>query len=325
VGQAPINPALLSAQLRGVQRMYAWSDLEPAAGQYDFSSIRADLAQLARLGKQLVLQIQYKAFGHGERRVPSYVQGAPYGGGVYKASSGAWNPVIWNAHVGARMDALFDALGREFDAEPGVEAVVLPETSPSATLGMRPQAGVDAYSQSVYVAALKERMVALRGAFPLTVVIQYANYPVSALDELAALMRVRGVGLGGPDVYPRPSGLADPRTGVYRLYSELSGVVPLGAAVQGPNYSVAAKKRAAAFDSGLDRNSVVTTPEEEAPIPVRDHLRLARETLKLNYLFWSAYPRANFERVKQMLAEPDLAIDPAGGLVSTLPSKAFLA
>jgi hypothetical protein len=168
-------------------------------------------------------------------------------------------------------------------------------------------------------------MVALRGAFPLTVVIQYANYPVSALDELAALMRVRGVGLGGPDVYPRPSGLADPRTGVYRLYSELSGVVPLGAAVQGPNYSVAAKKRAAAFDSGLDRNSVVTTPEEEAPIPVRDHLRLARETLKLNYLFWSAYPRANFERVKQMLAEPDLAIDPAGGLVSTLPSKAFLA
>lgn len=325
VGQAAIAPDYVLPQFRGVQRLYAWSDLEPAEGAYDFSEVERDLALLSRAGKQLVIQVQYKAFGRDARRVPAYIQGPAYGGGVYRASSGAWDPVIWNERVGRRLDALFARLGQTYDAAPGLEAVVLPETSTSAAVGARSQPGVDAFSLPAYVSALKQRMAALREAFPRTVVIQYLNYPVSALDELAAFMRERGVGLGGPDVYPRESPLADPRAGVYRLYPALSGLVPLGAAVQGPNYSVAAKKRSHAFDRGLDRSSVPTTPEEEQPIPVREHLRLARAVLKLNYLFWSAHPRANFELVKQMLTEPDLAGDPAGGLMTAVPIKAFLA
>jgi hypothetical protein len=137
-------------------------------------------------------------------------------------------------------------------------------------------------------------------------------------------MKEIGVGLGGPDVYPRPSSLSDPARGVYRLYAPLSGTVPLGAAVQSPDYSVASWKRTAAFNRGEDRASVLVTPEEEQPIPVREHLQLARDTLKLNYLFWSAHPRHCLENVKRMLSEPDLADDPAGGLDSKRPSKAFL-
>lgn len=323
VGQTRIGPQHLEGRFRGVQRMYSWSDLEPQAAQYDFSMIEADLARVRNAGKQLVLQIQYKAFGLGQRRVPDYVQGLDYGGGVFRTLTGAWDPVIWNERVGARLDALFAALGRAFDAEPAVEAVVLPETSLGATLGMNPQPGVQPYSLPVYVVALKARMLALRQAFPRTAVIQYANYPIDVLPELTAFMRDHGIGLGGPDVYPRPSPLADPQRGVYRLYAPLSGVVPLGAAVQRPDYSPAAMSRTAAFGRRSRSSDSSLDAQDETPIPVREHLKLAREILKLNYLFWSALPRANFELVKQMLAEPDIAADPAGGLVSSMPIKAF--
>ena len=323
-GSGPISSDLLFEHFRGVQKRYAWSDLEPAKGRYDFSEIRRDLAMLQEHDKQLVMQIQYKAFGKGQRRVPDYLQGPEYGGGVYRARSGSFDPVLWNAQVGERMDSLFAALGKEFDSHPGVEAVVLPETSPSASLDKHPQPGVDPYTIPIYVAALKDRMTALRRAFPNTVVIQYANFPQPALPDLTAYMKEIGVGLGGPDVYPRSSGLSDPERGVYRLYAPLSGTVPLGAAVQSPDYSVAFWKRTAAFNRGEDRNSVIVTAEEEQPIPVREHLQLARDTLKLNYLFWSAHPRHCLENVKRMLSEPDLANDPAGGLDSKRPTKAFL-
>ena len=53
-------------------------------------------------------------------------------------------------------------------------------------------------------------------------------------------------------------------------------------------------------------------------------LNAARDQLKLNYVFWAMRPTEAFEQVKRMLAEPDLADDPAGGLNPTLPPKAFL-
>lgn len=325
VGHGEIPEELLRLpHFRGFQRNYAWNQLEPERGRYDFSAIQRDLARLQPLGRQLVIQIQYKAFGKDKTCTPAYIKGAEFGGGVYRASSGSWNPVCWNDRVGARMEALFAALGREFDAHPGVEAAVLPETAPSAQLEKVPQPGVEPFTTARYVAALKQHMLALRRAFPNTAVIQYANFPPQALPDLTTYMREIGVGLGGPDVYPRPSNLSDPEKGVYRLYALLSGIAPLGAAVQSPDYSVAAWKRTAAFNRGQDRNSVAVTPEEEKQIPPREHLRLAQETLKLNYLFWSASPRHCLTQVAAMLAEPDLARDPAGGLDARPPSKAFL-
>lgn len=325
VGQARIRADHLASPFRGVQRMYAWSDLEPAQERYDFAGIETDLTLARAAGRQLVLQLQYKAFGDGQRRVPHYLQGPAYGGGVFRTMTGALDPVIWNDQVGARLDALIAALGRRFDRDPTLEAVVLPETSVSARLGMEPQPGVEAYSVPAYVLALQARMLTLRQAFPRTVVIQYLNYPVDALVPLANFMRQHGVGMGGPDVYPRDSPLADPQRGVYRLYAPLSGLVPLGAAVQSPDYSVAAKKASAGYKRRGRRDAEAASADDLLPIPVREHLQLARETLKLNYLFWSAYPRANLELVRQMLSAPDLAVDPAGGLVAALPQKAFLA
>ena len=325
VGSGEIRDDLLALpHFRGIQRLYGWKQLEPEFDRYDFSSIRRDLERVATHGKQLVVQLQYKAFGKDARLAPAYLAGPEYGGGVYRASSGSWNPVVWNERVGQRMAAWFAALGAEFDRHPNLELVVLPETAPSASLERSPQPGVQPFTTPAYVACLKEHVLALRQAFPRTAVIQYTNFPAAALPELTAYMREIGVGMGGPDVYPGPSELMNPTRGVYRLYAGLAGTVPLGAAVQSPDYSVANWKRTAAFNRGLDRATVEVTAAEEQPIPTREHLRLARETLRLNYLFWSVNPRPFFLRAAAMLAEPDLASDPAGGLDPRPPTRLHL-
>lgn len=324
VNAGKIGPEHILDHFRGVQKCYSWRLLEPEEGRYDFSAIRADLDFLRKHNKQLVLQMQYKAFGKDRTMSPAYLKGPEYGGGVYRASSGSFNPVQWNAKVAARMDALFAALGRALDGDPNLEAVVLPETAPSANLAKFPQPGVEPYTDELLYESLKGRMKVMRDAFPRTSVIQYANFPQRLLDQLTDYMKEIGVGLGGPDVYPRPDAVSDPKKGVYRLYPKMSGAVPLGAAVQSPDYSVAQKKRTAAFDRGLDRDSVKVNREDEIPFSPREHLRLAREGLKLNYLFWSVSPGHCFENVKRMLAEPDLSGDPAGGLDTRLPTKAFL-
>jgi hypothetical protein len=314
------SEVLTLPHFRGVQKVYTWRDFEPELGRYDFSTLKADLALAKKHGRQLVVQFSFKSFAKGLRNVPDYLTGAEYGGGVYVTTKGSLNPVIWNRNVAARFDAVLTALGREFDRDPNLEAVNLPETATSAQFEKFPQANIEPYTEQGYFAALKQQMATLRRVFPNTVVIQYLNFPPNLLGALTDYAKEIGVGMGGPDVYPRESPLSDPQTGIYRLYGKLAGTVPMGAAVQVENYSIALKKR-----SGWGRVHLgEAKPGDEIPFPVRDHLRLAQQTLKLNYLFWSANPANCLDNVKKLLAEPDLAGDPAGGLESRLPPKAFL-
>lgn len=327
VGGAELTSQVVSLpHFRGVQKAYSWRDFESRPGHYDFSELRADLDLVRKHGRQLVMQLTFKSFSKGERSVPDYIQGPDYGGGVYVTVKGGLNPVIWNKNVGERFDALIAALGRQFDRDPNLEAVNLPETAPNAYLDRSPQPGVQTYTDAIYFEALKLRMAALRNAFPSTVVIQYTNYPTKLLDQFTDYELEIGMGMGGPDVYPRPEAISDPVKGVYRLYKKMAGKVPLGAAVQSSNYSVALKKRnyLGRGQTKFQGQPIVITAEDEQPIPPRDFLTLAQDVLKLNYIFWSPHPVENFELVKKFLAEPDIASDPAGGLISKLPTKAFL-
>lgn len=325
-GSKLTTEVLTLPHFRGVQKIYTWRQFEPEKGRYDFSELRADLALARKHRRQLVMQFTHKSFSKGQRSVPDYLTGPEYGGGVYVTVKGALNPVLWNRNVAERLDAVIIALGREFDRDPELEAVNLPESAPNAYLDKTPQAGIETYTEEVYFEALKRQMTTLRRAFPSTVVIQYTNFPPKLLVALTDYEREIGVGMGGPDVYPRPDAINDPERGVVRLYAKLAGTVPLGAAVQQSNYAVAYKKRATLSRGQTTERGqpIVITPEDEIPIPVREHLKLAQETLKLNYLFWANQPRKDFEAVKIMLAEPDLANDPAGGLETKLPPKAFL-
>ena len=327
IEHSPLTEAVLELpHFRGVQKIYTWREFEPEEGRYDFSALKADLELARKHDRQLVVQLTFKSFQKDVRSVPDYLNGAHYGGGVYRTVKGGFNPVLWNSHVADRFDALIVAFGREFDRDPNLEAVNLPETAPNARLDTSPQAGVEPYTDQVYFEAIKRQMTTLRRAFPHTVVIQYTNFPTQLLSQMTDYEKEIGVGMGGPDVYPRADAVSDPKKGVYGLYAKLAGTVPMGAAVQRSNYSVAYKKRSALSrgQTMFNGKPLVIEPGDEIPIPVREHLQVAREKLKLNYLFWATFPPQDFENVKKLLAEPDLANDPAGGLETKLPPKAFL-
>jgi hypothetical protein len=286
----------------GIQKLYNWKALEPQKDRYDFSSIKGDLAVLGKRGKRLVIQVQSKAFGEGRNVAPAYLNGPEYGGGVYKTSTGSFNPVIWNDKVNERMIALYAALGRELNSEPYLEAVVLPETAPSSNIGRVPQPGVDPYTHEKFVGALKRQMKALKDAFPNTVVIQYTNFPREALQELTDYQKEIGVGLGGPDVRPYDLGLGDPKSGVYRFYPQMSGIVPLGTAVQSPDYTI--RRHNGPFE----------------PTPVNEIYEFGRDKLRLNYMFWFDRP-GYFDKVVKMMQEPSFPKDVSGGLDARCPQK----
>ena len=120
---------------------------------------------------------------------------------------------------------------------------------------------------------------------------------------MAEYSKTHGVGFGGPDVYPHDPVLTDPQRGVYRLYAPLSGIVPLGAAVQPNDYTQKTAFRGAGGET-----------------PVQEIYEFGRDQLRLNYIFWS--PRSGyFEKVQAMMAAPSFPKDPAGGLSPVLPKS----
>src|SRR5215470_14196927 len=112
---------LETAAFEGAQLRYTWRELEPEKDQYDFSSIRKDLAFLNSRGKKLFIQLQEVSFDPKWKLVPNYLQTAEYHGGVapqYGNDVDESNPRIigwvarrWDLTVQARFQKLLDVLG----------------------------------------------------------------------------------------------------------------------------------------------------------------------------------------------------------------------
>ena len=293
-----LDESLLYPHFLGVQKCYSWKSLEPAKDRYDFSGLRSDLDFLARHGWRLVIQIQTKTFGPGQNDCPAYLAGPDYGGGVYRTRWGSYNPVLWDDRVNRRLLALYRELGRAFDREPALEAMVIPETAITGELASQP---VTPYTVAAYARSVEDGMRAMKEAFPHTVVIQYVNQPAELVHPLADFARTNGIGLGGPDIYPEDPVLNRPGQGVYPAYAPLAGLVPLGAAVQQNDYT-----QKAAFRGPPGAASV------------REIYDFGRDRLHLNYIFWGL--RAGyFEQVRTMMDDPAFPHAPAGGLNATLP------
>lgn len=299
VQSSPLDERCLYDHFQGIQKLYTWRTLEPEKDRFDLSAIRSDLAFLGEHGKRLVIQVQTKAFGPGQNCCPTYLSGPDYGGGVYRTRWGSFNPVIWDERVNRRLNALYQQLGNEFDREPFLEAVIIPETAITGDVVTQGQAP---YTVETYTRSLEVGMQAMKDAFPHTVVIQYVNMPLESIQPLAAYAKKHGIGLGGPDIYPYDPLLNNPEKGVYRLYAPLSGIVPLGAAVQQNDYT-----QKAAFRG----------PPGAAT--VKEIYDFGRDKLRLNYIFWGVRKDC-FEKVQTMMDDPAFPKDPAGGL-STAPPK----
>ncbi len=267
--------------IEGAQLKYSWRELEPGPGEYDFSSIQADLDFLEAHGKQLFVQLQEVSFVASIVNVPDYLVADPaFGGGAdrtyYSKTDdgenlvhGGWLARRWDPAVRERLGLLLDALGRQFDGR--IEGLNFAESSIGFGAPRMVPAG---FTPEVYRDAILEIMTRAGTAFNESVVIVYANFmPGESLpDEDRGYLRSVyahadsiGVGVGGPDLLP------------YRWYQQqhslplirdrADGVVA-GVAVQFGNYG----------DVHRRTGQIITVPELNA---------YARDELHVDYLFWS--------------------------------------
>lgn len=293
----------LQGNFLGIQKKYAWKDMEPEQGKYNFTEIKEDLKFLEQHGKRLVVQIQTKDFGEGKSSMPDYLRGSEFGLSTYQTATGSINPVYWNPKVGARIEALYTALGKAFDKEAFMEAMVIPETAISVNVKSTDQASLKDYTPEKYAVALEQQMQALKNAFPNTVVIQFTNFPKEALDHMVNYQKNNCIGMGGPDINLY-SNLNDPKNGVYRYYDQVKDAIPLGAAVQSADYSYDNPRRS------FDVPSIPT---------IEEIYKFGRDRLHLNYIFWLNRPKY-FEQVLAYMNSAGFPKNAAGGLNTQLPS-----
>ena len=287
---------------RGVQKKYFWNRLEPQYGVYDFSEISNDLTNLARINKHLVLSLQAESFITSEKLVPDYLLTNEYEGGVYPIDTGkGYNVAYYNRKVQDRLIALIEALGREFDSNPNLEAVNFEETSPSR----KEPEWHRSYIKN-YIAGMLRVAESAKSAFPHTVIIQYVNYPDTSLPLIVPALIKSGIGMGGPDVYPNNNSLA---RGVYSYHSKVSGIIPIGMAVDYDDYQSSNGE-----SNSLDKPSIESIH------------KFASNQLKPNYMFWLRRTKepsngSNYwQNVLDYFAHYDWELNPFGGLDSSCPT-----
>jgi hypothetical protein len=270
-----LEPAFLQARgVDGAQLTFTWQELEPKRGQYGFAEIERYLAILGRHGKRLWIQLADVTFGN-RLPVPEYLRvDTAFHGGVarkYEGSEGVfdgWVARRWDPAVRRRLAALFQALAAEFDGR--IEGVNLAETA----VGFEdPRFHPPGFSFDAYASGIRAIMRDAERAFSRSCVIVYANFmpgeSLPAVDHgylrgIYASAAELGVGVGGPDLLPFREGQ---RNNSLPLIVARGEHVVAGMAVQ-------------------DGNLSEIDPATGKPVTVDELYRIARDELRLDYVFW---------------------------------------
>ena len=269
------HPLLNSSRFQGAQIMYAWKQLEPTEGHYDFSLIQEDYNYLKAHGKKLFIQLQDVTFNPKYVAVPKYLQSDKYdGGATYQYTDAGkpegWVAKRWNKKVQKRFALLMQALGKTFDGK--IEGINLQETAIGVSQKTAP-----AFTEKSYIEGLKANMLAMKKAFPHSTTMQYANFMPGEwlpfedkgyLKELYNYGEKIGVGLGGPDLMFRKKGQLNH---ALAMMHENEYTAPLGIAVQDGNY--------------IGQTNTTKIVKNHQNIVPQLHA-FADDFLKVDYMFW---------------------------------------
>ena len=270
------HPFLSHPVFKGAQIMYSWRDFEPEKGKYDFSMLKQDYEYLRKYGRKLFIQLQDVTFNPRYKAVPDYILTTEYDGGAVlqyndDGSPAGWVAKRWNKKVRERFALLLKALGQEFDGK--LEGINLQETA----IGVKDPG----FSETDYVAGLKENMLALKKAFPVSTTMIYANFipgewlPGNDKGYLRGIYQYGeeiGVGLGGPDLMVTRKGQLNH---ALAMMHEGQYTVPLGIAVQDGNYI---------GETGDTDEETMKKPHNNIVPLLHD---FAKDFLKINYMFWA--------------------------------------
>jgi hypothetical protein len=218
----------LPVGITGIQIRYLWKDLEPEQGVYDFSKIHADLRSAEEYGAQLVVMLEDKTF-NGDMPAPAYLRAS-----AVANRNGGFTIIRWDPVVIERLHALIAALGREFDCHPRLEGLALQESA----LSLQDAAlSANAYTPDKYAAALEQILVSAAASLPQSQVFWYMNFLPGnqrLLVQVAENAAAAGVAMGGPDILPDNSALAE-RT--YPFYAQFRDRMVLFGSMQNDSYA----------------------------------------------------------------------------------------
>jgi len=289
---------LESESIVGAQLKYRWPELEPERDSYDLQLILQDLAFLETHGKRLFIQLQDVSFDESIINVPRYLRTDPgFGGGAARQyedhgsndttlTAEGWVARRWDPAVRDRFSKLLQVLGKALDGR--IDGLSLPETA--VGFGETGRLHPPGFTYESYLQGIKELMTAARDAFPRSHVIQYANFMpgeglpdndhgyLRAVYEHAARI---GVGVGGPDLLPHREGQ---RNHSYPLIAKRARNVVAGVAVQWGN---------------LDDRDPVTGEQ----VTVDELYRFARDSLRLDYIFWGTQEPYYSDQILPFLRE----------------------
>jgi hypothetical protein len=271
--------------LIGVQKRYAWKDIENTKDNYygadgngGIKEILRDLETCKAHGKYLRPFITFKGF-NGGRGAPNYLRPgqagyeAGFGDGVYNWPTGTTrneHPCLWLPAIKARFIKLFQVLGQQLDSKgyPATDPrwwlsmVDVNETSwgtvPAGT-------GTDTAvaRQKLMLQAFKEMYAAWKAAAPTTLLCHFLNYPNNATFSVlngtpdaptiglpAAMQSIGCIAIGGPDNWLGDDDLVGTATrpGVLKHYDNLRGLLPISPSNQEADYEYKSAKDQRADD-----------------------------------------------------------------------------
>lgn len=270
------HPLLTHAMFTGAQIMYAWRELEPQKGQYNFSIVKEDYDYLKKYGKKLFVQLQDVTFNVKYKAIPGYLFAAEYDGGAVlqyndDGKPEGWVAKRWSKKIRERFALLLQALGKEFDGK--IAGINLQETA----IGVKDSS----FTAQAYVNGLKENMLALKKYFPTSTTMIYANFmpgewlPWNDKGYLRSIYEYGqqiGVGLGGPDLMVTRKGQLNH---ALALMHEGHYTIPIGIAVQDGNYT---------GNTGDENKGNENKPHKNI-VPLL--YNFAKDFLRVNYIFWA--------------------------------------
>jgi hypothetical protein len=192
---------VLRPGVRGVQKRYAWRDLEVRKDEYDLSAIAEDLAVVRETGHQLVVFVFDKSF-RDEYYTPEYLRASHTLPIRSEVPGQGYVSMRWDSYVVDRLSRLVEEIGRRFDDDPRFEGVALQESALGVVDPIRDREG---YTPERYRDALISILGRARAALPRSQVFWYMNYLWRGQGLLGSVIEATApwdILVGGPDVLP---------------------------------------------------------------------------------------------------------------------------
>jgi hypothetical protein len=217
----------------GVVWRQTWNQVEPSAGNYDFSSFDKVLSAIAASknpGCQLWLFVEFKSYANStfKNPCPVYLQ-AKYSG-LNSNGRGAATCFMWEQTVVDAYDAMMKAAAARYDSNPRVEGLIIEESSLSLN-GVYSQDVADGgtYTPMAWRDALINIIGQCANSFASSRCMSFLNFLRGGQEYLndisAAISAVPNnqVCFSGPDLLPNDPSLYDSSDKVYQVISRHSG------------------------------------------------------------------------------------------------------